>query len=492
MRYIFTGRQMKEIDNYTINTTKIPSLVLMERASYEVAKEIMKRFGKEERIVVVCGNGNNGADGMCTARILSEYGYQASYIYEFDAKKATDELRTQLTICENEGIKRATLSEISTYSIIVDAIFGIGCTREVLGVYKELIELINEQQAYKIALDVPSGINSENAKVMKVAIKADMTITFGYEKYGIFMYPGKNYAGEIVIKKAGFSKKAINQFDRKIYTFDKNDLSNIPRRDQASNKGTYGKLLVIAGSKNMGGAAYFAAAAAYRSGSGLVRILTHSANKVMLNMKVPEAITETYDTISDDEIRNLVAISDAVIIGPGIGTDSEAYRIMSVVLSCADIPVIIDADGINVLAKNRELLDITHDNPVIITPHIGEMHRLCKMSISDIKDNLVTVCTDIAKELHVICVLKDARTVVGREDGDIYINSSGNSGMSTGGSGDVLTGIIAGLILNGMQPYEAAEYGVYIHGLSGDVMAKEKSERSLMASDIIEGIGRII
>lgn len=495
MRYIFTGRQMKAIDNYTINTTGIPSLVLMERASFAVAEEIMRRFGVDDRIVVVCGNGNNGADGMCVARILCEYGYNASYIYEFDEEKATEELRTQINICRNESVKRASISEIDAYNVIVDAIFGIGCTREILGRYKDIINIINDVNAYRIALDVPSGVNSEDAKIMGVAVKADITVTFGYEKYGLFMYPGKLYAGEIIVKNAGFSKNAIEQFERKIYTFDKEDIKKLPKRDQASNKGTYGKLLIVAGSETIGGAAYFAAAAAYRSGAGLVKILTHSANKVMLNVKVPEAITKTYDTMSDDEIAELIEASDAVIIGPGIGTDDKALRNLSLVLEKSDevnIPVIIDADGLNVIAKNWQIFDVSHKNQIIITPHIGEMHRLSGMSIPDIKSNQVTVCTDMAEKMNVICVLKDARTVVAEAEGDVYINSSGNSGMSTGGSGDVLTGIIAGLILNGLKPRKAAEYGVYIHGLSGDVMAKAKSERALMASDIIDGIEKII
>lgn len=499
MRYIFKGNQMKLIDQYTINETKIPSLVLMERASYATSSEIMNRVNKKQKIAVICGNGNNGADGLCVARILCEYGYDASYIYDFDKMRATDELRIQLQICENEMIKKASLLELNTYDVIVDAIFGIGCTRTVEGIYKDYIDRINEaknQGAYIVSVDVPSGVNSENGQIMGCAVKADLTVTFGYEKYGIFMYPGKNNVGELVIRNAGFDKRAIEQFERKIYTYDTCDVDKIPLRDPSSNKGTYGKALIIAGSKKISGAAYFSAAATYSTGAGIVRILTHSNNKNIIASKLFEAMIEEYDQLTDEDINKLIDISDVIVIGPGIGVDKNAIRLMKIVIDRTDKPTIIDADGLNILASNRELLDkisqVKRTEKIIITPHLGEMSRLTNISIADIKKDTLKVCDDFAREHNLICVLKDARTIVSDGYKDIYINSSGNSGMSTGGSGDVLTGIIAGLILNGLMVDEASKMGVYVHGLSGDSMAKVKSERSLLASDIIEGISNII
>lgn len=497
MRYIFKGNEMKQIDQFTINETKIPSLVLMERASLAVASEIMSRFDENVKIVVVCGNGNNGADGLCVARILCEYGYNASYVYDFDKSTATEELRLQLQICENENIEKVTISAINNADVIVDAIFGIGCTRSVKGVYKDYIDKINKegvQGKYIVAVDVPSGINSETGEIMDCAINANLTVTFGYEKYGMCMYPAKNNVGEVVIRRAGFAKEAIEQFDRKLYTYEKEDLDRIPKREQSSNKGTYGKVLVIAGSRKISGAAYFSAAAAYNTGAGIVRILTHSNNKIILATTLLEAMLEEYDKLSDKEIQNLIDISDVIVIGPGIGTDDDAIRLMNIVIK-NDKPIIIDADGINVLAKEKMLdrvSNLKRNNKLIITPHLGEMSRLTNMSIPDIKKDALKVCDDFAKEYNLICVLKDAKTIVSDGSGDIYINSSGNSGMSTGGSGDVLTGIIAGLIVNGVSLFEASSLGVYVHGLSGDSAATKKSERSLMASDIIKSIGDII
>ena len=335
-----------------------------------------------------------------------------------------------------------------------------------------------------------------------MAFCADLTLTFGLLKRGLLLYPGASCCGEVVVKDIGFPEKAVEEISPCAYTYDFSDLCRLPARKAWSNKGTYGKVLIVAGAKNMAGAAALCSEAACRTGSGLVRIFTAEENRVILQNLVPEAIMTTYLGEEDalKKLEEATGWASVIGFGCGLGQGPLTEKMLDLVLKEGQVPLVLDADGLNALAgmksrtgtEDAETLRAFADYPggMILTPHLGEMSRLCGRSVEEIRESLITTAEDMADDRHVY-VLKDARTVVSSGDGKTYINCSGNHGMSTGGSGDVLTGIICGLLAGGSPLDEAARLGVYCHGLAGDKAAEEKGHFALLARDIIEMLGRV-
>ena len=502
MKYVTDSRVMKNVDNYTINIIGIPSLVLMERAALSVAKIVKKTTKADRRILCVCGTGNNGADGVAVARILTQWGYQADVMLTGDKLKATKELQCQLGIAKKSGVKISSRARIDEYDIIVDAIFGIGLSREVGQPFSGIIRAINEANKLVVAVDIPSGICTTTGKILGVAVKADITVTFGAYKNGHLLGNGQEYCGRIEVRDAGFPKKAFVASKARGKVFEKADLSKIPARKDMGNKGTFGKVLVIAGSKNISGAACLSAESAYRTGCGLVKVITHSETAMVLKKNVPEALVATYgDGITDSEAYDLVKEGldwcDSVVIGPGIGTDRLATLITETVFDNAVCPIIADADALNIIAQNPDIIRNRKTQKLIVTPHMGEMARLTGRKISELKEDAAGAATAFAKKYKCVCIMKDARTVVANSDGEYYINMSGNSGMAKGGSGDVLTGVIAGIIMGSraagdvMSIFECAGLAVYIHGLCGDGAAKKKGRYGMIATDMIKCISDI-
>lgn len=305
------------------------------------------------------------------------------------------------------------------------------------------------------------------------------------------LYPGKALAGEVTVADIGFCPEAIRKLSPAMY-FTTDDVYGIPVRDAMSNKGSYGRTLVIAGSENMSGAAYLAATAAYRCGAGLVEILTHETNCGVLRTLLPEAIVNGYnETTAVGTVEERASAADVIIIGPGLSTNETAVEIVRETITVADCPLIIDADGLNIIAGNISLLKSCRST-VIITPHIGEMSRLCGLSREEILADAVEVAKAFAVENNVICVLKNASTVVASYEPRIYINNSGCAAMSKGGMGDVLTGVIAGMLSCRLEPFSAASMGVYIHGLAGEAAAAESNMHTIVAGDLLEQFGRVM
>lgn len=491
MQYLLDGKQMKEIDRFSIEEVKIPSLVLMERAALGVCKVIRQHFTNEYKVLSVCGSGNNGADAAACARILSENGYETAVCLVGNMEHATEELKTQLSILQKLSILVVTMDEIADYDIIIDGIFGIGLSREITGEYQRIIDRINSAGKTVVAVDIPSGVDAASGKILGTAVKADYTVTFGYLKTGMLLYPGSICCGEIRVENCGFAGKAIDTIPNKKFIYDKSDLKRLPARTPDSNKGTYGRVLVIAGSDNMSGAAYFSAKAAYRTGAGLVRVMTAKSNKAVIQTLLPEAVLSFYDEISTQELRENLNQAAVVVVGPGLSMGELQSRILYetlTFLSDKDKKVLLDADALNIIARDnrQELL-----KNCIITPHLGEMARLCRMKTDEIKEQLIETAETFAKKYCCICVLKDARSVVS-DGNEVYLNVSGNSGMSTAGSGDVLTGIIAGMLAGGMDLFEGAVLGTYIHGLAGDSAKEQLGERFMKADDIADSIKNII
>ncbi len=500
MKYIVDGKEMKQIDTYTIQKIGIESLVLMERAALETIKVIKKIVGKQDKILVVCGTGNNGGDGIAIGRILYEKGCHVQILCLGNIEKQTVETKRQYEIAKRISVSVKTdWKEIqwNSYDFIVDAIFGIGLAREVSGEYAKVIELINQSRAKVAAVDIPSGIHAGTGEVMGIAIRADLTVTFGYQKLGLVFYPGREYAGRVKVADIGFPQIAMKQCRPKSFYFTERDLEKLPMRKRDGNKGTFGKILVIAGTKNISGAAYFAAKAAYRTGAGLVKVFTVQENRNILQTLLPEALFQDYDIENYGEQTEEVLFenlkwADAVVIGPGMGLHKVSEQILKFVLKHAESSIVLDADAIHLLKKTEQWNKKEFVTPVIITPHLKEMSVLTDKSVREIKKELIDTAQKQAEQnKNLFVVLKDAVTVVSNGT-EHYVNLSGNNGMATGGSGDVLTGIIAALLAQGNKPFTAASLGVYIHGLSGDISSNEKGYYGVVADDLIDHIPKVL
>lgn len=489
MKYVVDGKTMKLIDSDTIEKIGIPSPVLMERAAYSVYEEIIKNIDFKGRILIVCGSGNNGADGVALARILNENGYSADTYIVGNEEHFTDEMRLQKDIADKIGLNFVKETSVDEYDIVVDAIFGIGLSRVVEGRYRETIETINRCNALKIAIDISSGINSANGEVMGAAVKNDITVTFGTLKVGMLLFPGAEYSGKIIVKNPGFPAHVIKNNNQNIRVLESCDIENmLPVRRKDSHKGTYGKILVIAGSFNMSGAAVLSGRASYKTGCGLVKICTVEENRQIIQMAVPEAVMLTYNDNESDivRIKEEIDMCTAVVCGPGIGKSRMAVKIVEEVLKSGK-KAVIDADALNIISENIYLNGYYNEN-VVVTPHIMEFARLTGLTVNEIKADPIEKCRDYSQKNGITCVLKDSRTVVSGWSGITYINVSGNSGMSTGGSGDVLAGIIGSLLGQGMSLTDSAALGVYIHGIAGDNARNIYGERGMTAGDICESI----
>ncbi|RGZ00667.1 NAD(P)H-hydrate dehydratase [Clostridium sp. AM58-1XD] len=505
MKYLVSSRQMKEIDRYTIEEIGIPSLVLMERAAMKVAEEAEKLSNLSDEILSVCGTGNNGADGVAAARMLKQKGYRVSVLLAGNRERGTKELRLQLDIAEKLDVPVMEFGEFlpGKCDILIDAVFGVGLGRPIEGKYKELIEVLKNLSPKKtIAVDIPSGIHGDSGAVMGCALPADVTVTFGYEKLGTALYPGRDYSGKVIVADIGFPEKSREHIGAAAFAMEKGDLAEIPRRPSYSNKGTFGKVLIVAGAKNMGGAAYLSALAAYRAGAGLVKVLTAEENRLVIQEKLPEAVVITYNTgiiMENPEERNRFSIlverecrqADAVVLGPGLSQAHYVKTVVENVLSFVCSPVILDADGLNTIAEYPELTGYYTEN-VIITPHLGEMARLTGKTVSEIRENLLETAVNYAGKFGITCVLKDAATVVADKEGKISVNKSGCSAMAKGGSGDVLTGMIAALIAQGMEESAAARMGVYLHGLCGERAAAKAGAYGVLAHEIADEAGNVL
>lgn len=506
MEHVLTSAEMKASDKAAIEEYGIGSMVLMERAALQTVQVILDRYGTDLYVGVMAGNGNNGGDGIAIARILQERGIRAEINMVGEASKLSPEAAAQLETAQKLNIPIHYGVEHTLYDVIVDAIFGIGITRNVEGKYRKAIEAVNASRAKVVAVDIPSGVNTDDGSIMGCAIKADITVTFAYRKLGLMLYPGASCAGEVVCVPIGIPGAVTAKKRTGVVTFTdwKKDL-HFPGRSPSGNKGTFGKVLLIAGSRNMGGACFLSALSAYRTGAGMVRVFTAAQNREVLLKKLPEAIVDTYKDdagadITKEEAKVLLSgleWADIVAVGPGISVSEKAKTILESLLSQCDKPMVIDADALNLLARNAELLKLfafgyrKSDSDVIFTPHLGEFSRLMQCPVAKIKKDMIASCKAFTRKYDVSLVCKDARTLVSKRGKLTYLNASGNDGMATAGSGDVLTGIIAGLLAQGYSGFEAAVMGTYAHGLAGDFARRKTSAYYIMAQDIIKALGEI-
>lgn len=501
MRQLVTADQMREIDRYAMETAGIPSMVLMERAALSVAEEIRREKIKTKRVLVVCGVGNNGADGAAIARILFLWGYDVTVLTVGGEEKQTQERKLQLDIDRQIGIPVQEFGEFlpAPGGILVDALFGVGLGRSLEGTFRAAVEMMERLAPdFTVAVDLPSGIHSDTGRVMGTALRADLTVSFGYEKLGTALYPGKEFAGRLIVREIGFppcEREDGELWKHSFYTFDQSDRAQIPVRKPDTHKGIYGKVLIAAGSHGMCGAAYLSALAAYRTGAGLVKILTVEENREILQSLLPEAILSSYTPQTEEEepekfrefVERECAWASVIVLGPGLSEGRHVAKLLEYVLLSAYVPIVLDADGLGAAAKYPHLTDYFTEN-VIVTPHLGEMARLTGKTVDEIKEDPVGTAVGYCEDKGVTCVLKDAVTVVAQKDGSVFINSSGNAGMAKAGAGDVLAGAVAGLIAVGLPEDRAAALGVYLHGLAGDKVLKRRGIHSILAREIADAM----
>lgn len=493
MRYLPTGEQMREADLHTIEKMGMSSLVLMERAALKVV-EIMENEGVDlSRPLIVCGSGNNGGDGYAAARLLFFKGYRAEIFFVGNDMSRSAENRIQKEIAANYHVPTVNTLENGEYSVIVDALFGTGLKREITGDYRDIIERLNQMDGMKVAVDMPSGIHDTTGEVMGTAFQADITVAIAFEKRGLTLGQSGSYAGKVIPADIGITEYSlIRRQENLTYTYEWEDLQKrFPKRKRNSHKGTYGKTLLIAGSNGMSGAAYLSAKAAYAVGTGLVQIYTAEENRVILQQLLPEAIVTTYENYDEEQLKELLSWADVAGIGCGLGKSGTAEKIVRFTMEHAKIPCVVDADALNLLSEHMEWLAESAAD-IIVTPHLKEMTRLLHCEMSELVEERFERLRKFAEAYGCVTVLKDARTLVAEKGRETYLNLSGNAAMAKGGSGDVLTGMIAGVAAQNVEGYQAACLGVYLHGLAGDAAREKKGAYSVLAGDIIDGIAEVL
>ena len=491
MIYLPTGEQMRRADLYTIEEIGVPSMVLMERAALEVVRCMEEEQLDFRKVLVVCGSGNNGGDGYAIARLLHLKGHDVTIFFAGNSQKRSEENAQQAKIAAHYEIPVITNLDTEEYSVIIDALFGTGLKREITGHYREILCSVNQMTGEKVAVDLPSGIHDTTGAQMGIAFCADLTVAIAFPKRGLFLQEGNVCAGKILTGDIGISSETFSE-GTVTFGYEKQDLFlGFPKRKKNSHKGSYGKVLMIAGSKGMSGAAYLSAKAAYAVGAGLVQIYTHEENRVILQQLLPEAIITTYDTFDSEQLEKLIQWADLIGIGCGLGKSDTAERVMQYTLERALVPCVVDADGINILSKHMEWIEETNAL-IVLTPHMKEMSRMLQCSVKELIEQRMEKLHAFVERYKVVCVLKDARTLVAKEHQNTYLNLSGNAAMAKAGSGDVLAGVIVGILAQQCEPYTSACLGVFLHGLAGDMARDKKGAYSVLASDLVAEISSVL
>ena len=494
MQLWVNAAQMKAADQYTIQKLGVPSLELMEHAAQACVHVLEDEKVDLSHVCVVCGSGNNGGDGFAIARILQNNRYSVETFCVGNPEHYTEETQEQMHRLQECGGKITYgMPQEDSYSVVIDAVFGVGLSRKVEGRYRKVIEQMNRMRGTKFAVDIPSGLSATTGCILGCAFKADYTVTFQLKKIGLELSQGRTMAGKVIVPDIGISTDSICEDQEIVRTAGKDIYRKmLPDRPEDSNKGTYGRLLVIAGSKGMAGAAYLNAHAAYMTGAGLVRIYTSSDNREILQTLLPEAIITTYEEYNKEELLSLLTWADGVCIGSGLGMSRLSEKILKTVIEYVKVPCLIDADGLNLLAENNNYLNQMAERRFVITPHMKEMSRLTGTPVEELKADRIQILKDFISRYRITCVLKDSRTLIASEEKGIRMNLTGNSAMAKAGSGDVLAGVISGWMVQGKEAEDAAELGTYIHGLSGDLAKFEKGVYSVMARDLIEYISKAL
>ncbi len=507
---IANNHQMRECDRITIEQLGLPGMVLMENASRAVAEnaiEMLGGMGPGSRVIVFCGKGNNGGDGFAVARYLLSAGADIIVYLLGDQESLSGDAALNCQLFKRlggvlRGVKHnKDLPASDIYcDLIVDGLLGTGFKGKTRGLYADAIKNINSIKAPVISIDIPSGVNGDDGQVEGVAIIADRTVTFGLIKCGLLFSPGRELTGKLVTADIGIPTQVVE--DRKIdcCLIDADDVKQtIPLRHPSAHKGDVGHVYILAGSPGMTGAAALCAEGAMRCGAGLTAVGTPASLNSVMETKLTEAMTHPLPNTKDgnlssaglSQIAERLDWADVLAIGPGLGLHDETAELLKGVLKIVKTPIVIDADALNILAKHPNLLDNLPAN-CVLTPHPGEFTRLTGISVKELFNNRTKIVAEAASKWNATVVLKGSPTISASLEGKTFINPTGNAGMATGGTGDVLTGVIAGLIAQGVQPVAAAWTGAYLHGKAGDRAADEMGQHGLIASDIVDCLPAVI
>ncbi len=501
---LITAEEMQAIDRRAITELGIPGVVLMENAGRAATEVCCNAFAGlfPGPVLVLAGKGNNGGDGYVMARLLADRGWQVQTLVlgqaddiGGDAAVMRDILLKMKLPLSYVAAARTLRSQFSAFEprLIVDALLGTGLTSDVRGLFAEAIELINSAAAAVCAVDIPSGVDGSSGRICGNAVRADLTVSFDQAKIGHGSFPGAAYVGELQVVDIGLPKSHRAALASQVVLVEARDAAQwLPARPVAGHKGRFGHLLLLAGSTGKTGAAALAAAAAVRSGCGLVTAGVPAAVHDILEAKLTEAMTAP---LADQQgqlslqarpaIEQLLGERQALAVGPGLGQSDELAELLAWLVRDVERPLIVDADGLNLLAGQLDVLQKRTGPLPVLTPHPGEMSRLCGHSVAEIEANRFEVARDFALKHNVVLLLKGARTIVAAPEGAVRINSSGNDGLASGGSGDVLTGLIGGLLAQGLDGFEAAALAAWLHGRAAELVAIQQGTAGMAASDLL-------
>jgi len=487
---ILSAKQIKELDSYTITNEPVSSVDLMERASRAFVNEFILYFDELKRVGIVCGTGNNGGDGLAVARLLNERGYRVAIWIVRGSVPETEDFKTNLKRIDG----KLPITEISSdadrglftnIDVLIDGVFGSGLSRPVAGIYEQVIQCMNKSEAAKVAIDIPSGLLADGPSTGEI-FKADLTISFQLPKLTFFLPQSFQYTGNWRIVDIGLKKEFISKAESSVFYISRKAARSIVKsRSKFDHKGTFGHALIIGGSYGKIGAAVLSTRAALRSGAGLVTTHIPKCGYSILQTSVPEAMVDVDAEDSYFTAAHDIGRFTAIGIGPGLGREQQTVLGLEETMKTFGRPMVIDADGLNILSEHKQLLKLVPPGS-ILTPHPKEFERLVG-SWGDDFDKLSKL-KKLSKDLQSTIILKGAYTVTADVEGNLYFNSTGNPAMATGGTGDVLTGILTSLLAQSYSCTEAAILGVYLHGSAGDLVATELGDRGLMASDLINMI----
>ena len=502
---IVTADQMRELDRRTIHEAGVPGKTLMERAGSGVMSAMEETFGtlKGKTVTIFCGKGNNGGDGFVVARLLR----QKRSVVQICLLAHTRDLKGDAKLMYQRFVKSAGRSSVLSVPspdsmhqlvrhshVLVDALLGTGTSSPITGLYQEAIHAMNASEAPTVAVDLPSGIDADTGGTSGTAVQAELTVTLGNPKLGLFLGAGIDHVGCLHCVDIGIPSQYVEDLQLPVELLTPSSIRPwLPKRQASAHKGTFGHVGIIAGSSGKSGAAALSAKAALRAGAGLVTVATPASVQASVASGIPEVMTlplpETSDhTLSRQALpplQTFLQSRSAIGIGPGLSTHAETAEVIRTLIAQCERPVVIDADALNALASHTSLLRSCPLSP-IVTPHPGEMARLLgESTAATVNRNRVGIAQDFARTHSTIVVLKGARTIIAHPHGATAITPTGNPGMATAGTGDVLTGILAGLLAQGVSPWEAAQSGVYLHGLAGDLAAQAFGYPSLMAGDLV-------
>ncbi|MGH7381589.1 MAG: NAD(P)H-hydrate dehydratase [Candidatus Methylomirabilales bacterium] len=509
---VVTAKEIQELDRRAEAEYGISSRILMENAGTGAVRVMEQHFPRlyRSRVVVVCGKGNNGGDGLVVARHLVNGGASVQVLLLAKKEEIKGDAAVNLGIAERSGISLAEVTSgrdlhkhresLVTADLIVDAILGTGLTGPAQGIAAEAIQLLNSLGRPLVALDLPSGLGSDDGLIQEPCIRAQLTLTLALPKRSLLLFPAARCAGEVRVVDIGIPRVLLTDSKLPVDLTEPEEIRTaLPPRDPDAHKGTYGHVLVLAGSPGKTGAAALCSLAALRAGAGLVTLAVPEGLNDLMEVKLTEVMTvglpETEERTvafqARDALLGLMEGKRVLALGPGLSTHPETVRLVASLIQAAKIPLVIDADGITALARQPEVLSKA-SVPVILTPHPGELGRMLWVPKEEVIEKRIPIAQKVTSTYNVTLVLKGARTLIAEPGGAVHINPTGNPGMATAGVGDVLTGVIAGLISQGLAPAIAAVVGVYLHGLAGDLACQQLGPEAMIASDLLEKLPEAI